>query len=127
MNHFVFSVEKEVEENKNFRRVLYTGAHSQLAAMSLKPGEDIGEEAHGELDQFLFIVEGKGKVVLDGAEHQVDDDSVIIVPAGVKHNVLNTSQEDLKLYTIYAPAEHRDGLIHKTKADALTDDSHANA
>ncbi|RDE15564.1 MAG: cupin domain-containing protein, partial [Candidatus Thorarchaeota archaeon] len=103
-----------------FRRVLYTGKHSQLVLMSLKPLEEIGEETHADVDQFFRFEAGEGKVVIDGVENRVKDGDAVIVPAGAKHNVVNTSKKpELKLYTIYSPPEHQDKVVRKTKADAL--------
>jgi len=117
MKGYISNIEKLSLENENFRKVLYTAKHSQLVLMSLLPGEDIGSEVH-ELDQFLRIEAGKGKAVLNGVEHEVEDGSAIVVPAGVEHNVINTSTDSpLKLYSVYSPPEHMDGTIHKTKAD----------
>ncbi len=108
-------------QNKNFRKVLYTAKHSQLVAMSLKPKEEIGEEVH-TLDQFIRIEKGNGKAVLDGAEYEIGDNFAIVIPAGVRHNIINLSQTaELKLYTIYSPPEHKDGVIHRTKKDAIAD------
>ncbi|MGB9714894.1 MAG: cupin domain-containing protein [Thermodesulfovibrionales bacterium] len=124
MKGYVVDIEKETKENKYFRKVIYTAKNSQLVVMCLKPGEEIGEEVH-ELDQFIRIEKGKGKAVLDGVEHKIKDDYAIVIPAGTKHNIINTSKDDeLKLYTIYSPPQHRDGVIHKTKADAMADDEH---
>jgi len=124
MKGYVVDIEKATKENKNFRKVLYTAKNSQLVVMSLKPGEEIGEEVH-ELDQFIRIEKGKGKAVLDAVEHKIKDDYAIVIPAGARHNIINTSKdEEMKLYTIYSPPEHRDGVIHKTKADAMADDEH---
>lgn len=124
MKGYVVDIEKATKENKNFRKVLYTAKNSQLVVMSLKPGEEIGEEVH-ELDQFIRIEKGKGKAILDDVEHKIKDDYAIVIPAGTKHNIINTSKDDeMKLYTIYSPPEHRDGVIHKTKADAMADDEH---
>jgi mannose-6-phosphate isomerase-like protein (cupin superfamily) len=123
MAGYITDIEKETKENTNFRKVLFTGPQSQLVVMSLKPGEDIGEEVHNDIDQFIRIEEGEAKVVLDGEETEIKDDWATVVPAGTKHNVINTSQEkELKLYTIYSPAEHKDGTIHKTKKEAMADD-----
>jgi len=117
MKGYISNIEKLSLENENFRKVLYTAKHSQLVLMSLLPGEDIGSEVH-ELDQFLRIEAGKGKAVLNGVEHEVEDGSAIVVPAGVEHNVINTSTDSpLKLYSVYSPPEHMDGTIHRTKAD----------
>jgi mannose-6-phosphate isomerase-like protein (cupin superfamily) len=118
MTSYVADIEKETLENDNFRQVLYTAPHSQLVAMSLKPGEDIGEEVH-DVDQFFRFESGKGKVVLNGEEHQVKDDYAVIVPAGASHNVINTGTKPLKLYTIYSPPEHPKGTVHKTRAEAM--------
>ncbi len=121
MKGYVDNIEKSTLENTNFRKVLYTAKNSQLVLMSLKPMEEIGEEVH-TLDQFLRIEKGIGKAILDGMEHEISDGSAVIVPAGAKHNIINTSMDaELKLYTIYSPPEHRDGTVHATKADALTD------
>ena len=120
MNGYTGNIEDETINNTNFRKVLFTGSHMQLVVMSLKPMEDIGEEVHENVDQFFRIEEGECKVVIDGDEHMLTDDMVAIVPAGSQHNVINTSQTDeLKLYTIYAPANHPDGTIHATKEDAM--------
>jgi mannose-6-phosphate isomerase-like protein (cupin superfamily) len=112
-------IEKKSLENEYFREVLFTGPHSQLVVMALKPGEDIGLETHGGTDQFIRVESGQGRAVLDGQEYQLEDGSAIVIPAGTEHNVLNTSStEALKLYTLYTPPEHPDGTIHKTKAEA---------
>ena len=118
MKGFVDDIEKLTEENENFRRVLYTGHHLQLVLMSLQPGEEIGEEVHEDRDQFFRIEEGEGEVVIDGVRHQIEDDDAIIVPAGARHNVICTGDSPLRLYTLYGPPEHRDGVVHPTKADA---------
>lgn len=123
MKGYVDNLENITEENSSFRKVLYTAKHSQLVAMSLAPGEDIGAEVH-ELDQFFRIEEGKGKAVLDGVEHELSDGYGVIVPAGMDHNIINTSDAPLKLYTIYSPPEHKDGVEHKTKEEALADEEH---
>jgi len=121
MQGYVANIEKETEENENFRKVLYTGKFSQLVVMALNPGEEIGEETH-TLDQFIRIEKGTGKAILDDVESQIEDGSAIVVPAGTKHNFVNTSDsEPMKLYTIYSPPEHRDGTVHATKADAQAD------
>ncbi len=123
MAGYIADIEKETKENTNFRKVLFTGPQSQLVVMSLKPGEDIGEEVHNDIDQFIRIEEGEAKVVLDGKETEIKDDWATVIPAGTKHNVINTSQEkELKLYTIYSPPEHKDGTIHKTKEEAMADE-----
>ncbi|MBP7831984.1 MAG: cupin domain-containing protein [Candidatus Pacebacteria bacterium] len=117
MKHGHFAhIEKETLENTDYRRVLYTGEHSQLVLMSLQPGQDIGEEVHN-VDQFFRFEQGMGQVFIDNTEYPVNDGDSIIVPAGTKHNVLNVGADELKLYTIYSPANHIDGTVHKTKAD----------
>jgi mannose-6-phosphate isomerase-like protein (cupin superfamily) len=123
MNGFVINVEQASLENSNFRKVLYTAKHSQLVVMSLKSGEDIGMEVH-DLDQFLRIEAGKGRAVLNGVEHAIEDGSAIIVPAGTEHNIYNDSTEEMKLYTIYSPPNHKDGTIHVTKAEAEEHEEH---
>jgi mannose-6-phosphate isomerase-like protein (cupin superfamily) len=121
---YVVDIEKATKENKNFRKVLYTAKNSQLVVMSLRSGEEIGEEVH-ELDQFIRIEKGKGKAVLDNVEHKIEDDYAVVIPAGARHNIINTSKDkEMKLYTIYSPPEHRDGVVHKTKDDAIADDEH---
>jgi len=116
---FHVNIEDRTEKNEYFREVLYTGAHSQLVVMSLKPGEEIGLETHGDRDQFIRIEEGRGKAILSGQEIAIEKDSALVIPAGIEHNVINTSADEaLKLYTIYSPPEHADGTIHKTKAEA---------
>lgn len=123
MKGYITNIEKETLGNEYFRKVLYTAHHSQLVVMSLKPLEEIGEEVH-HLDQFLRIEEGEGAAVLDDVRHEIKKDFVIVVPAGTKHNIINTSATSaMKLYTIYSPAEHKDGTIHKTKADAIKDEA----
>lgn len=108
--------------NEKFRQVLYTGEHSQLVLMCLQAAEEIGEEVHAENDQFFRFESGTGKVTMDGNEYQVVSGSAVIIPAGAKHNIINTSSEDtLKMYTIYSPAHHKDGTVHSTKADAKKD------
>ena len=116
---FKTNIEKATVENKNFRKVLYTSGHFQLVLMSLLPGEEIGSEVHGENDQFFRFEAGRGKCVINGNEYEVKDGDVIIIPAGAKHNVINTdSAEELKLYTIYAPPHHKDGIVRATKKEA---------
>ena len=117
MHGYVANIETETKNNNNFRKILYTAKNSQLVVMSLLPGEDIGEEIH-ELDQFIRIEVGQGQAILDGVTHQVVDDFAIVIPAGMKHNVINTGQEVMKLYTLYSPPEHRHDVVHVTKADA---------
>jgi len=122
---YVVAIEKETNRNTDFRRVLYTGKHSQLVLMSIGPGEEIGEETHEDVDQFFRFEEGEGKVIIDGAEHRVKDGNAVIVPAGAKHNVINTSKlVNLKLYTIYSPPEHQDGVVRHTKKEAMASEEH---
>ena len=122
MAGYVIDIEEKTLNNDYFREVLFTAGHSQLVVMSLAPNEEIGTETHKDVDQFLRIEEGEGKAVLDGEEHIIKDGSAIVVPAGIEHNVINTSADKkLKLYTIYSPAEHRDKTIHKTKQEAQAD------
>jgi mannose-6-phosphate isomerase-like protein (cupin superfamily) len=124
MKGYVTNIESNSTENKDFRRVLYTARNTQLVLMSLRPKEDIGEEIH-ELDQFIRVEAGRGVAILDGVKHTISDGSAVVIPAGTKHNVINVSdQEDLKLYTLYSPPEHRDGTVHRTKGDALTHEEH---
>ncbi len=124
MKGYADNIEKLTRENENFRKVLYTARHSQLVLMALKPGEEIGEEIH-QLDQFLRIEEGAGKAILDGAEHAIEDGSAIVVPAGTRHNIINTSADrKMKLYTIYSPPNHKDGTIHATKDEAERNEEH---
>jgi mannose-6-phosphate isomerase-like protein (cupin superfamily) len=124
MKGFVADIEDLTEKNTDFRRVLYTGHHLQLVLMALKPGEEIGEEVHDDRDQFFRIEDGEGTVVIDGVRHAVKDDDAIIVPAGARHNVINTGADPLKLYTLYGPPEHRDGVVHRTKAEAEAGEEH---
>jgi len=122
MKGFNTNIEKDTLENTNFRKVLYTGKHSQLVLMALQPKEEIGMEVHPDNDQFFRIEAGTGKCIIDGNEYELTDGSVIIVPAGAEHNVINTSDvETLKLYTIYSPAHHQDGVVRATKAEAEAD------
>lgn len=123
MKGYNTNLEKETLDNENFRKVLYTARHSQLVLMSLKPNEDIGMETHEHNDQFLRFEAGSGKVIVDDSEYEVADGDVVIVPAGAKHNVINTSStEALKLYTVYSPPDHKDGIVHKTKEEAEKND-----
>jgi mannose-6-phosphate isomerase-like protein (cupin superfamily) len=119
MKGFNSNIEKDTIDNGNFRKVLYTSKHSQLVLMSLKPKEEIGLEVHPDNDQFFRFEKGQGQCIIDGNEYAVADGSAIVVPAGANHNVINTSDtEDLKLYTIYSPAHHQDGIVRATKAEA---------
>jgi mannose-6-phosphate isomerase-like protein (cupin superfamily) len=116
---FIGDITKMTERNADFRRVLYTGKHLQLVLMSLDPGEDIGEETHRDVDQFFRIEQGRGEVVIEGRKTRVEGDDAILVPAGAKHNIVNTGKEPLRFYTIYGPPEHEDRTVHVTKRDAV--------
>ena len=119
MKGYKTNIEQDTLDNTNFRKVLYTGKHSQLVLMSLQPGEEIGLETHGENDQFLRFEGGDGKVLIDGNEYSVKDGDAVIVPAGAKHNVINVSDsEGLKIYTIYSPPHHKDQIVRATKQEA---------
>ena len=116
-------LEKETKRNRYFRRVLYTTKNSQLVLMSLKPKEEIGEEIHKGIDQFFRFEQGRGAVVINGVRHAVKDGSAVIVPAGARHNVINTSASaGLRFYTIYSPPDHKDRIVHRTRADAMAND-----
>jgi len=117
MKGFVDDIEELTLNNDLYRKVLYTGKNLQLVLMTLQPGDEIGEEVHEGHDQFFRIEEGEGKVVIDGETHAVSDDDAVIVPAGARHNVINSGDHPLRLYTIYGPPEHRDGVVHATKQD----------
>ena len=121
MKGYVDNIEDATISNGDFRRVLYTGKNLQLVLMTLQPGDEIGEEVHEDRDQFFRIEDGRGTVYIDGAANQVEDDFAVIVPAGARHNVVNTGDEPLKLYTIYGPPEHRDRIVHRDKAQADAD------
>jgi mannose-6-phosphate isomerase-like protein (cupin superfamily) len=124
MKGYIANIEKLARENENFRKVLYTAHNSQLVLMSLKPGEDIGEEVH-HLDQFIRCESGEGKAILDGVAHAITDGSAVVVPSGARHNIVNTSSDKpLRLYTVYSPPNHRDGIVHATKASAEGDEEH---
>jgi mannose-6-phosphate isomerase-like protein (cupin superfamily) len=118
MKGYCDNIEKRTVENEDFRRVMYTGHNLQLVLMTLPPGCDIGEEVHPDRDQFFRIEEGNGAVDIDGVANEVRDDFAVIVPAGARHNVRNTGTEPLRLYTIYAPPEHKDGIVQSTKEEA---------
>jgi mannose-6-phosphate isomerase-like protein (cupin superfamily) len=124
MKGFVDNIETRTRQNSDFRRVLYTAKHMQLVLMSLKPGEDIGEEVHQDADQFFRVEEGQGEVWIDGAKTNIKSEFAIIVPAGARHNVINTGNTPLRIYTIYAAPHHRDGTVHATKADADRSEEH---
>jgi mannose-6-phosphate isomerase-like protein (cupin superfamily) len=120
MKGYVTNIERLSLENENFRKVLYTDKNSQLVLMSLLPNEEIGEEVH-DVDQFLRVEKGTGTAILNDVSHDVADGSVLVVPAGTKHNVINTGADEMKLYTLYMPPHHRDGVVHKTKAEGKAD------
>lgn len=124
MKGYISNIEKLSLENDNFREVLFTSEKVQLVVMSLLPGEEIGAEVH-HLDQFIRVEKGTGKAVLDGEEHSLEDGVAVIVPSGAMHNIINTGSESMKLYTLYAPPNHKPGTIHKTKAEADADEEHA--
>jgi len=118
MKGYVTNIEKMTTENTDYRRVLYTAKNTQLVVMNIQPGDEIGNEVH-ELDQFIRVEEGRGKAILNNGEneYELEDDFAIIIPAGSWHNIINTGDRELKLYTLYSPPEHKDGTVHKTKAD----------
>jgi len=118
MKGFFSHLEEEVRKNSNFRKVLYTGHHSQLVLMSLLAGEEIGMEVHPDNDQFFRFDQGEGKVIVDGNEYEVKDGDAVLVPAGAEHNVINTGSEPLRFYTIYSPPHHKDGIVRETKKEA---------
>lgn len=124
MKGFVADIEELTEENSDFRRVLYTGKKLQLVLMAIKPGGEIGEEVHEDRDQFFRVEQGKGEVLIDGNHSKIKNDDAIIVPAGARHNIKNTGDKPLRLYTLYAPPEHRDATVHVTKADADASEEH---
>lgn len=123
MNGFVQDIEALAIGNDAFRRVLYTAKHCQLVLMALKPGEEIGAEVH-KLDQFFRVEEGNGEAILDGVQSMICAGFAVIVPAGAKHNIINTGAAPMKLYTIYSPPNHRDGVVHLTREDAEADTEH---
>lgn len=124
MTGFVGHIEELTQNNAAFRHVIFTAKHSQLVLMHLNPNEDIGLEMHDTVDQFFRVESGTGKVIMNGEEHLISDGDAIIVPAGTQHNIINTSSEQpLKLYTIYSPPNHRDGVVHQTKHDAEMDET----
>lgn len=119
MKPYVSNIEEDTLDNENFRKVLHTGENSQLVVMALKPGEEIGMETHPDTDQFIRVESGEGKAIIDSGEYELKDDFAVVIPAGSKHNVINTSNEEkLKLYTVYSPPEHPAGTIHTTKEEA---------
>lgn len=121
MEPFVENIAETARTNQNFRQVLHTSEHAQVVVMSLLGGEDIGSEVH-DLDQILVVVEGAGTAILDGEEHRVEEGGLVVVPEGTEHNLINTGELPLKLYTIYTPPAHRDGTVHANKAEALADE-----
>lgn len=125
MKGYVTNIEKETETNESFRKVLYTAKHSQLVLMTLRPGEEIGQEVHPDNDQFFRFEKGNGKVIIDGNEYDISDGFAVVVPAGAQHNVINTSTaESLNLYTIYSPAHHKDKVLRHTQQEADSDEPH---
>lgn len=125
MKGYVQDIESIATGNNDFRRVLYTAQNCQLVVMSLKPQEDIGAEVH-KLDQFFRVEAGRGEAELDGVRTAIQAGHAVVVPAGARHNIINTGSEPLKLYTLYAPPNHRDGVVHHTRADAEADTEHFN-
>lgn len=123
MNGYIKNIEALAIANSDFRQVLYTAAHSQLVLMALQPAENIGSEVH-TVDQFFRVEQGAGDAELDGVRTPIHAGSAVLVPAGVRHDIINTGAEPLKLYTIYSPPNHRDGVVHHTKADASADSEH---
>lgn len=121
---FVADIESLTEANGDFRRVLYTGKNLQLVLMAIAPGEDIGEEVHPKTDQFFRVESGEGEFRIDGVTKRVKDNDAFIVPAGARHNVVNKGKGPLKLYTIYAPPEHRDGIVRASRAEAQAGEAH---
>jgi mannose-6-phosphate isomerase-like protein (cupin superfamily) len=121
MKGYVDNIEEATVDNEDFRRVLYTGKNLQLVLMTLRPGEEIGEEVHEDIDQFFRVEEGRGTIYIDGTPSPIEDDFAAIVPAGARHNVVNTGDEPLKLYTLYGPPEHKHGTVHRDKGQAERD------
>lgn len=115
---YVVNIEQAAQANNNFRRVLFTGPHMQLVLMTLRPGEDIGMEVHEKGDQFIRVEAGKGSAILDGVTHPLQDGSSVVIPQGVRHNIVNTGSTPLRMYVLYSPPEHRDGTVHRTKQEA---------
>ena len=124
MNGFIGDIEELAGENRDFRRVLHTGPNLQLVLMSLRAGEEIGEEVHDDHDQFFRVEKGKGEVWIDGERSKLRTGTAVLIPAGARHNVRNTGEKRLRLYTLYAPAGHADGTVHATKADADASEEH---
>ena len=125
MAGYSIDIEKATIENDYFRKVLFTGPHMQLVLMTLQPGEDIGQETHDEHDQFIRVEAGTGRAMVGGEEFELHDGSIVVIPAGAQHNVINESRtEPLRLYTLYAPPEHPDGTVHRTKEEAEAAEHH---
>ncbi len=124
MKGFVDNIEQLTEDNRYFRRVLYTAHQMQLVVMSLSPGEEIGEEVHEQTDQFFRVESGSGEIWIDGQATRIETGVAMIVPAGARHNVKNTGLSDMKLYTVYAPPQHADGTVHRTRAEAEAAEEH---
>lgn len=124
MKGYVDNIEDLTKANDDFRRVLYTGQNLQLVLMAIQAGEDIGAEVHEDHDQFFRVDEGRGEVEIDGARTPISDGFAVVVPAGARHNVINTGDKPLRLYTLYAPPEHRDGVVRHTKAEAEASEEH---
>lgn len=125
MSGYSVNIERKALENDDFRQVLYTAPHSQLVVMTLQAGEDIGQERHDDVDQFIRIEAGQGEAILDGERHALNVGSAVIIPAGTTHNVINTSSnEPMRLYTVYSPPNHPDGTIHRTKQEAIAAEHH---
>ena len=124
MQSFIADIESRTTANTDFRRVLFTGPHLQLVLMSLEPGDEIGQEVHDDTDQFFRVEAGTGVVSVDGVDTPIGDGAGIVIPAGTRHNIKNTGKEPLRLYTLYAPPEHADGIVRHTKADAEREPEH---
>jgi mannose-6-phosphate isomerase-like protein (cupin superfamily) len=124
MKGFIGNIETQTVENRDFRRVIYTSEHAQLVLMTLQPGEEIGEEVHEDIDQFFRVEKGTGEVVIDSRRTPIEDGTAILVPAGSRHNVMNTGAGPLQVYTLYAPPHHEDGTVQHTKADADASTEH---
>jgi mannose-6-phosphate isomerase-like protein (cupin superfamily) len=124
MKGYIIQIEDATLETQNYRQGLFTAKHCQLVLMNVKPGDQIGEEVH-DLDQFIRVEAGEGIIMMDGQKHSVGDGFAAVIPAGTRHNVINTSSsEDLKIYSLYCPPEHKEGTVHRTKTDADADDHH---
>jgi len=124
MKGFTGNIQDRANQNRDFRRVLYTGAHLQLVLMSLNPGEEIGEEVHEDTDQFFRVEDGKGEFVIDGRATPIESESAMVIPAGARHNIRNTGPKAMKLYTLYAPPHHEDGTVERTRAEAERSSEH---